>query len=69
MMPEAANEDRMLSHIRPDRPNRISLVNLRKQLHLMNLSIKLVKIKGHSGIKGTQMADQQAKDRAFNMLI
>jgi len=42
-------------------------MNLRKQLRLMNVSIKLVQIKGHSGMKGNHMADQQAKDTAFNM--
>ena len=57
--------DRCSSNIRPD--NLISLMNLRKLLHQINVSIKLVKVKGHSDMKGNLMADQWAKNTAFSM--
>jgi len=57
--------DRCSSNVRPD--NLTSLINPRKELHRINVSIKLMKVKGHSRIKGNLMADQWAKDIAFSM--
>ena len=48
--------DRCSSNVRPD--NLTSLINPRKELHRINVSIKLMKVKGHSRIKGNLMADQ-----------
>jgi len=51
------------------RPNSFtSLIELRKLLHAVNVCVKLIKVKGHSGSRGNTIADQKAKVTVSKMI-
>ena len=49
-------------------PNIVQILCVEKQLQDMSVFVKLVRITGHSGVFGNDIADQEARDAAQNIM-